>query len=545
MRSSRTTYALVLATLVAPGLAGCGGEEPTPAAPAGPPGITDDQGKVTNVACPGMAGCEKAEGDLLVGAASKPITPEIETWTDTNANERWDEGEAFVDANGNGKWDGVWLAGFGNGRAATGVHDEVWARAIALEQGDVSLGMVSLDCVGYFQQYVIAIRKAAEAAGLDFDHVLVASTHVHESQDTMGMWGKDINTSGINPAYMDYIVKQAVDALKAAKAGQKKARLKVAQAQRPELVNDTRVPIVIDQNINALQFLDESGAPITTAVFWGNHPEALGSDNTLLTSDFPHYLRETIEAKWPGSPAVYFNGPLGGLTTTIGIVGCPDGTGQETCKQGTFERAEYVGKGAGDAAIEALEGASAISVDAPDLAVRRRGFLLPASNASLGIAVISGILPRDAFWSDGRRVSDEERVSLGVAQLLSGDVVVATEVNGIQIGPVAIAGVPGELYTELWLEKPGGGSFIEFPEGADYPDAKAETPIQSFLPKDSIKMIVNNANDELGYIIPMPQWDALPPYDYGDNDDEYGEENSTGHSAGTLITQEFGKMYGR
>jgi len=481
----------------------------------------------------------------MVGAATRTITPTVEPWEDTNANGVWDTGETFEDKNNNKKWDGVWLAGFGNGRAATGVHDETWARAIVMEQGDVSVGMVVLDCVGYFQQYVISIRKAAEAAGLDFDHILVSSTHVHESQDTMGMWGKDINTTGINPDYMAYIVKQAVDALKEAKAGQKKAKLKVAQAQRPELVSDRRDPIVIDQNINALQFLDEGGAPITTAVFWGNHPEALGSDNTLLTSDYPNYLRAAIEEKWPESPAVFFNGPLGGLTTTIGIKGCPDAMGNETCAQGTFERAQYVGEGAGKAAIEALEGASAMTVDTPDLGFKRRLVLLPTTNTSLGIAVIAGILPRDVFWADGHAVSDMERASIGVPQLLAGDVVVATEVNGIHIGPVEIAGVPGELYTELWLEKPGGGSFIEFPEGADYPSAKAETPIQSVLPKGSIKVIVNNANDELGYIIPMPQWDAIPPFDYGDNDDAYGEENSTGYQTGTILTQEFAKMYGK
>jgi len=540
MRSLRSPFVLLFASL----LAGCGGDE-TPPPAATPPPIADAEGKATLLSCPGMPGCEKAEGDLMVGASAQIITPTIETWDDADQNGEWTEGETFQDENGNGKWDGVWLAGFSNGRAATGVHDDLWARAIVLEQGDVSIGMVALDVVGYFQQYVIDIRKAAAAAGLDFDHILVAATHVHEARDTMGMWGRDPSTTGIDPAYMDLIVKQAVAALSEAKAGQKKAKLVVAQAERPELVNDTRQPYVIDQNITTLQFQDEGGAPIANTVFWGNHPEALGSDNTLVTSDYPHYLREAIEAKWPSAPAIFFNGPLGGLTTTIGIVGCPDAGGMQTCPQGTFERAEYVGKGAGEAAIAAIEGAGAVTVDAPDLAVHRRPFLLQATNTSLGIAVLSGLMPREVYWADGTRVTDEERPGLGISQLIEGDAVIASEVNGIHIGPVAIATVPGELYTELWLQKPDGSSYIEKPEGADFPDAKPETPIQASLPKDSIKVMVNNANDAIGYIIPSPQWDAVPPYDYGDGDDAYGEENSSGYLTAPVITGEFSKMYGK
>jgi hypothetical protein len=554
MRSNRPSLLSITATLIVPLFAGCGGDgsTPKPAGPSGPPGITDDQGKVTNLSCPGTPGCEKAEGDLMAGFAALSITPTVEPWEDLDPdgagpqkpNGHWDEGEAFEDKNGNGKWDGVWMAGFDNGRAATAVHDDTWARAVVLEQGDVSIGMVALDCIGYFQQNVVAIRKAAAAEGLTFDHVLVASTHVHESQDTMGMWGLNASETGLNQAYMDFVIKQAVAALKAAKGKQQKATLKVAQAQAPALVNDTRKPIVIDQNINTLQFLDDKGAPFGEVVFWGNHPEALGSDNTQITSDYPHYLRKTLEDKYPGTTAVFFNGPLGGLTTPIRIVGCPDAMGNETCPEGTWERAEYVGKGAAEAAIAVLDSDKATKVTAPALGVKRRGILVQTTNASLGVAVLSGLMPREVFWADGRRVSDAEMATLGLAQLREGDAKIGSEVGEIDIGPVSIATIPGELYTELWLQKPDGSSFIEKPEGADFPDATPETPIQAFLPKGSIKVLVNNANDEIGYIIPKTQFDETPPRAY-EPDGQYGEGNSAGYETAPTLTSEFAKMVGK
>src|SRR5258708_4367311 len=91
---------------------------------------------------------------LKVGVAAVPITPfgpnadwdgtitESGVWgekfTDLNHNGRWDPGEPFADDPGNdaldpsskGKYDGIYLAGFGNNRPATGKHDDLWARAL-------------------------------------------------------------------------------------------------------------------------------------------------------------------------------------------------------------------------------------------------------------------------------------------------------------------------------------------------------------------------------------------------------------------------------
>ena len=78
------------------------------------------------------------------------------------------------------------------------------------------------------------------------------------------------------------------------------ASLRVAVGEAPHLVNDTRLPLLIDQGIYTLLFDDDQGDPFATLVVWGNHPESLGSDNTVLTSDYPHYLRRALERDLPG-----------------------------------------------------------------------------------------------------------------------------------------------------------------------------------------------------------------------------------------------------
>ncbi|MBM4282970.1 MAG: hypothetical protein FJ137_20190, partial [Deltaproteobacteria bacterium] len=128
--------------------------------------FADEQQIVTPLVCPGARGCATASGRVRAGAAHRAITPTFDA--------------------------PVPMAGFSIGREATGVHDDVESRVFVVEHGDVRVGVVALDVIGWFQQDALRIRRAAAAAGLGLDHVLVTSTHNHESKDTMGIWGVSV-----------------------------------------------------------------------------------------------------------------------------------------------------------------------------------------------------------------------------------------------------------------------------------------------------------------------------------------------------------------
>ncbi len=120
--------------------------------------------------CPIVSGAQ-----LKAGAAAVRITPYGKnpdwkgpvtpsgvwgaSFDDTNKNGRWDVGEPFmadaantaVDAKSASRYTGIYLAGFGNNRVATGMHDDLWARALVLEYGGKRIAFVSLDLIGYTQ----------------------------------------------------------------------------------------------------------------------------------------------------------------------------------------------------------------------------------------------------------------------------------------------------------------------------------------------------------------------------------------------------------
>ncbi len=134
---------------------------------------------------------KEAPADIEVfkaGFAKMPITPEIvDTWNDANDDAEFHEedGDTYNDNNNNGKFDAYWIAGFDAFRAANGVHDDVWSRAVVFDDGNTRMALVAIDAIGLMNDEIVDIRKALpEEAGIDY--LLIASTHTHESYDLMG-----------------------------------------------------------------------------------------------------------------------------------------------------------------------------------------------------------------------------------------------------------------------------------------------------------------------------------------------------------------------
>jgi len=129
---------------------------------------------------------------MRAGFAAVTITPEyMEPWNDVDNNARYeqDKGDTYEDLNGNGKFDTYWIAGFGNRVAAQGVHDDLWARTMVLDDGNTRLAVVAVDVIGMFHPMVIDIRKMLpEEAGITY--LVITSTHTHEAPDLLGLWGE-------------------------------------------------------------------------------------------------------------------------------------------------------------------------------------------------------------------------------------------------------------------------------------------------------------------------------------------------------------------
>ena len=245
----------------------------------------------------------------------------------------------------------VWIAGYGQNRRATGVHDPLFARAVVFNDGHKKIALVAADVVGI--QYPTTLEIRQQLPG--FDYVLVASTHNHEGPDVLGLWGPSPFKSGVDPAYLKLLVERVVEAVRKADAAARPARGAFGTAQDDSLLRDSRQPHAPDGVLRIVKFEDADRKPAGLMVVWTCHPEALGSENKLITADFPWQVVKRLEAKY-GCPVVYFSGAVGGLMTT------PSNRYRESrnITDATFEYAEAYGNEVADLAIQAVDSASSL-----------------------------------------------------------------------------------------------------------------------------------------------------------------------------------------
>ena len=455
-----------------------------------------------------------AAGDLRAGAAKTVITPDVHAAT-------------------------VYMAGYGQNRVATGVHDDLYARCLALGADGQTLVVCAADLIGLFYDDVLKIRERVKDQAPEVTHLIVASTHDHEGPDTMGLWGPGPLQSGIDEKYMvwlrERIAQTAVDAVRQMQP----ARLTLGRDDHPLLAllqSDSRPPYVKDPYLFVMRLASASGQPIANLVNFSDHPETLGGKNTEITADYPHWLCQYVETHLGGT-AIFLNGSIGGLLSTNGSsVALQDPDTGNVAADNTWRKAELFGNLIGQLAERALKGGEMVNVDS--IAFRGATIFSPLHNDHFRVAVAAGVFGgRKPLYTNGQPdplVMEKEFPGLGKLKYATGRDV-QTEVSYIRFiaaGQIAaeIVTVPGEIYPELV-----NGGITRYP-GADYPDAPFEPAIREHF-ESKYQFIFGLANDELGYIIPKAEYDDQPPWLLNRPSRWYGEINSAGPDIADAVTK--------
>jgi len=444
---------------------------------------------------------------LKAGFAEVNITP---TSFDTmiahkgNAHNPSPAGDSFIDRNQNGKLDPVYLAGYHNNRIASGVHDALFTQAVVLDDGSLRIALISMDLLGMFNDEVLKIRKAVPQK-LNIDHVIVHATHTHSAPDILGLWGKDPTQTGIDPHYRDFVIQMTVRAIEHAVMNLKETsvhQLAINNELIDSLIFDSRPPYVKDSTIRVLHFKEmQSLQTQGTLIFWANHPETVGDQNTLITADYVGYLRRYLKEGLPkkrhqglGGTVLFFNGAIGGLLTPIDAKVPHPVTGKPLVEP-SYEKADAIGWHLADQVFKHWP--LAHPIPQPFLKLRAKTIALRLDHPGLVHLNVTGVYQRS--WLREKTIRSEIDVfSLGNA--------------------VKILTVPGELYPEISL----GG--ITNPKPSDFDINPVEVPsLDCLMGKGSMNMIIGLANDMIGYIIPKSEW-----YSYVDLDENYGEQVSLG-----------------
>ncbi len=500
------------------------------------------------------------QGNVLVGAASRSVLPLVEGSLD------------YLEAGFPGRDDpddpGILIPAWDDGRVAVGngdsvsywVHDDLRATAVAIQDPRSQEIVVVVDSDLYMVFRVDADVMREKAASLLPPglarklRVIVTASHNHHGPDT---------AFDVNHHWYEHMSDQVVEAIVEAVSERRPARLRVAAGEHWFGMNDGTDPQVFDPNLNVMQAVDTRGETIATLVQWNLHPEAtLGwsppedvieddcaalalvdcsARGRYFTADFPGILREDLKATY-GGEALFLNGALGVLVGPGGAdvwevtpehplgnqLAAPAGAeapgGGSNYTQRNFRRAVIIGEQLAAASMRLLE--SAVPVTEPRVSYRSKPFYTYLSN--IGFRVLLVLDPATGWTNLGNTPPVLYTCPLNgpktdatcegdnfdaVIDDLVGPVRkgnhLQSAVDYVQIGPVGMMFLPGEIPGELTMGLPAG--FRATPEDwYEEPPGRhafgAEYTIPGYTRKrmaDEYKWTIGLGSDQLGYFIPL------------------------------------------
>jgi hypothetical protein len=523
--------------------------------------VTPSRGLAASVLVLVLAGCgggsdgkTAASSPLRAGVAAVKLTPcginpdwegtvtstgvWGESFTDVNGNNRWDAGEPFEDDQLNtdldrrhrSTYDGIYLAGFGHDRLATGCHDDIWARALVLESGDTKVAIVSVDMVGeilHGRYYGFARARDMVDPALGIDAVIFSSTHDHEGPDSLGLWGESDFDDGKYPRYLQFVDRQVARAIREAAAPSAMRPVRVVAAKTTpgtqaelrglQVRTGCRPPFFFDDELRALQFIGSDGGTVATLINWSTHPESLEDENTLVSSDFPHYVRERVEGTLGGT-AVYLTGDLGAVEivgdTCVGGADAhgDDGTNEFDSRDHLgFERTRQLGELVGDATVAALRAGERL--DVAELRVGRLDYHIAGSNDVFAFANMLSLLDLDEQAFDVANCPPGTGICPPVEQYL------LTLVDQRKAAVAQLVTVPGELFPELF-------SGVEQARRTDCPAANTGLPYEPSIRAAMTapyRLLAGLSPDEFGYIVPGYDFYPAPSVDAEAEDPCFGQ----------------------
>jgi hypothetical protein len=222
-----------------------------------------------------------------------------------------------------------WLAGY-PARQSKGVHDRLFHRIVALDDGRTQFFLVSSDlCLfapGVYDEVTARLKQEEKIAPVQ---VWWTVTHTHSAPE-VGPHGlgkvmmPERYTHEPDAEYTAFLQKALLEGIKQARAKLSPARLAVGAGYSAANINrrardvDGKISLGLnpdgptDRRINLIRLERPDGSPIALIANYAMHGTALGPQNLLISGDAPGAVAAYVEEKL-GAPMLYINGAAGNL----------------------------------------------------------------------------------------------------------------------------------------------------------------------------------------------------------------------------------------
>jgi neutral ceramidase len=232
-----------------------------------------------------------------------------------------------------------WLLGYG-ARQSDGVHDQLYHRIVALDDGKTTIYIVSSDIAvmspGYSDKVALDVQQKL---GIPPENLWWTVTHTHSAPEVgppgvpasfMPERYKQAKSGESNPEYTQFFEEKLIEGLRMAKDKLEPARLgmglgfSTANMNRRGTDVDGKVVLgmnpdgPVDRQIGLIRLENTHGKLIALIANYAMHGTVLGPANLKISSDAPGIVAEYVEQKL-GAPMLFINGAEGNMAPIYSV----------------------------------------------------------------------------------------------------------------------------------------------------------------------------------------------------------------------------------
>ena len=362
--------------------------------------------------------------------------------------------------------EGIELAGYPHfPRHNTGIHDPLYASCIYLDNECVKVALVSLDLLFFSKKYVMAVRKRiSEKTKIPPQNIMIFCTHTHSGPWCSGRLDIEALEKGLKPdeEYMITLQDKIVELVCEAYNNTFEAKIGIDKGYcgKEQGVGGNRLDPngLYDPDVWVLGVKDMDDRWRAIMVEYALHPTVIHAESTLVTADYPGYIRKYFSHTKPDAVFLFAQGTSGNLSTRY-FRKAQDF--EEACRIGTTIAIEA------DRVLNSMELFSEVELQVKSEEVDVDLKILPSREEAEKAVIaarkeLEDAKLRNAPYTEIR--STEVRL-LGAENLLGYVLMrekgrkidlledeIPAEVQGILIGDAVIIGLQGEIFVEYGLK---------------------------------------------------------------------------------------------
>jgi neutral ceramidase len=213
---------------------------------------------------------------------------------------------------------GIRLAGYPHyDRANTGIHDSLYASCMYLDNGKNKIAIVAMDILKYPKKYVRIVRERVSAyTDIPANNIMICCTHTHSGPLVSTSVKKD--TDKATRLQVEYerqledkivaLILEAYNNTFPAKIGMEKGHC----GKESGVGGNRRDPNgPADPEVWTIGLQDMEGRWRGVAVKYALHPTFIHGDSTVVTADYPCYIRRYLAESKPGITSLFLQGTSG------------------------------------------------------------------------------------------------------------------------------------------------------------------------------------------------------------------------------------------